>query len=108
MGFEVGTMVRTKPSGATLYEGRGYPVFSLVEPKGDELCRIQPEVVGFVTGRVRRRAVLVGDPRFDQHRLTGGHRMTLEGDSLYYSFYYTIMGVTLPMSSITVLYGATR
>jgi len=34
--------------------------------------------------------------------------MTLEGDSLYYSFYYTIMGVNLLMSSITVLYGATR
>jgi len=32
----------------------------------------------------------------------------MEGGSLYYSFYYTIMGITLLMSSITVLYGSTR
>ena len=32
----------------------------------------------------------------------------MEGDSFYYSFHYTIMGITLLMSSITIIHGATR
>ena len=49
MDLLVGTMVRTKPCTVSLYEDKGYPVFSLVEPKGDEVGRIRPAEIGFVT-----------------------------------------------------------
>jgi hypothetical protein len=48
MELIVGTMVRTKPCTTGLYE-KGYPLFSLAEPKDTHVGKVQPAEIGFVT-----------------------------------------------------------